>query len=332
MKFLLPLMNLIFLTLSIYFGVDLLYRNVGLTVSASSSLLDGKRSGYPAQTGNLPSPMTSSSGIKTDHETNGTDHRNQKNDNKTAEMDRPLTYYAVIKTRNLFHTLDRNEIDGAKPPEPLTLSESEIANLEKTDLDVTLWGTVKGWDTENYAVIEEGKSRNQGLYQQGDTIEGTDAVIKKVLRMSVILTRNGKDQILDMAEEAKAGGQSMSPPSSHGKVASTGNSSDKIEMTLQRSLIDEAMGDINGLMKQARIRPHFTEGKADGLLVYGVKQRSIFKEMGIRNGDILMGIDGNKIQSVEDAISLYDKLKNASEAKIEVKRRGKTKEFLYHVE
>jgi general secretion pathway protein C len=135
-----------------------------------------------------------------------------------------------------------------------------------------------------------------------------------------------------MAEEAKAGGHAMSPASSHGKAASTGESSDKIEMTLQRSLIDEAMGDINGLMKQARIRPHFTEGKADGLLVYGVKQRSIFKEMGIRNGDILMGIDGNKIQSVEDAISLYDKLKNASEAKIEVKRRGKTKEFLYHVE
>ena len=322
-------MNLIFLTLSIFLGVEMLYRNLGLTVSASSSLFNGKGDGYSAQIGDLPATIPSSSGMDRN---DGTGYKTRKTDDKKAEMSRPVSYYAVIQARNLFHTLDKDETNGAKPPELPPLSESDIANLEKTDLDVTLWGTVKGWDTENYAVIEEGKSGNQGLYQQGDTIEGTDAVIKRVLRMSVILTRNGKDQVLEMSEEAKAGGQSGRSAYPHGRAASTGGSSDKIEMTLQRSLIDEAMGDINALMKQARIRPHFTEGKPDGLLVYGVKQRSIFKEMGIRNGDILMGIDGNKIQSVEDAISLYDKLKNASDAKIEVKRRGKTKEFLYHVE
>lgn len=250
---------------------------------------------------------------------------------KGGDASFPLTHYDLIKQRNLFNCAvdsgEEIENDARK------ITEAEIANLEKTDLDITLWGTVKGWDTENYAVIEDGKTRDQGLYKQGDTIEGTDAVIKKVLRMSVVLTRNGKDQILMMADEMKAVQGQASSLSAHSDQSTIDKSSkDAVEIRLERSEIDEAMGDINGLMKQARIRPHFTGGKADGLLIYGVKQSSIFKTMGIRNGDILVGVDGREIHSVEDAISLYDKLKNASEAKIEIKRRGKTKELIYHVE
>ena len=54
-------------------------------------------------------------------------------------------------------------------------------------------------------------------------------------------------------------------------------------------------------------RPHFTAGKSDGLLLYGIQPDSLFRKMGIKNGDIIMGVDGNEIESVDDALALYEK-------------------------
>jgi len=58
-------------------------------------------------------------------------------------------------------------------------------------------------------------------------------------------------------------------------------------------------------MKQVRIRPHFKNGQSDGLTLSGIRSDSIFGEMGFRNGDIIVGVDGKDIESVDDALSLY---------------------------
>ncbi|HKK90012.1 MAG TPA: PDZ domain-containing protein, partial [Desulfobacteraceae bacterium] len=103
-------------------------------------------------------------------------------------------------------------------------------------------------------------------------------------------------------------------------------------ITLDRSLVDRSMGNINTLMKQVRIRPHFSGGKPDGMLLYGIKHDSLFKKMGLRNGDIIMGVDGKKIRSVDDALALYQNLKNASGVDMQIKRRGRLKEINYNVQ
>ena len=46
----------------------------------------------------------------------------------------------------------------------------------------------------------------------------------------------------------------------------------------------------------------------------------------------IMGVDGNEIESVDDALSLYENLKTASNVKLQIKRRGRIKEIEYHVE
>ncbi len=312
MKYLLIILNLCCLTITMFLVVDTLYGNFETTVY-SPSLPGVEKTKLHKNTGK-PTDLHKNTGKPTDGEGSYL----------------PLSHYTIIRQRNLFNTV----VDGTGNENKVeeTLSDTEIKSLEKTDLNLTLWGTVKGWDTENYAVIESGKDHKQGLYKQSDTIEGTGAVIKKVLRLSVILDNNGKDQILEMSKEPVSGKSLASTsPSSRGS-ADKSSSADTINMTIKRSMIDESMKDINTLMKQVRVRPHFTGGEADGILLYGIKQKSIFREMGIRNGDIIMGVDGKDIRSVEDAITLYDTLRNASEAKIEIKRRGKKKELLYHVE
>ncbi len=317
MKFLLSILNIGCLTATMFFMADTFYKNVDAAISSSlqgiSQLLISNNSNM--SDGNMA-------------DGNITDMASPS----MLLQPPPLTHYAVIKKRNLFKTI--TEAGEKKEEKKDLLSKTEIESLEKTDLNLKLWGTVKGWDAEDYAVIESGKNKKQGLYKQGDEIEGTGtgAVIKRVLRLSVVLHHNGKDQILEMSDEPVNGSRHTSYSTSSRKSEAASSAAGSMEMTIQRSMINESMNDINNLMKQVRIRPHFTAGQADGILLYGIKQNSMFKKMGIQNGDIIMGVDGTDIRSVEDAITLYDTLKNASEVKMQIKRRGKTKELLYHVE
>ena len=40
--------------------------------------------------------------------------------------------------------------------------------------------------------------------------------------------------------------------------------------------------NINQLMSQVKVRPHFKDGKPNGLLLSHVQQNSIFKDMGLQ--------------------------------------------------
>jgi general secretion pathway protein C len=53
--------------------------------------------------------------------------------------------------------------------------------------------------------------------------------------------------------------------------------------------------------------------------------------MGLRNGDIISGVDGTEISSVDDALRLVDSLKSASTLSLQLKRRGREKNIEYRI-
>ena len=91
-------------------------------------------------------------------------------------------------------------------------------------------------------------------------------------------------------------------------------------------MIDESLQDVNKLMTQIAIRPH-----EDGLSLSNIKPNSVFRRMGLRNGDILVGINGQEIRSVEDAMGLYQGLKDSSELQVQLKRRGRDRSITYNI-
>lgn len=199
-----------------------------------------------------------------------------------------------------------------------------LDDLEKTDLQLTLWGTIAGGGDMAWAIIEDKSTRSQGLYKVGDKVQ--NATLTHVFRNKVVLSVNGKDQILETmdGEGGADGGPGMAGPMG---PAGTGSGS----ITVERNLINESIKDLNTLMKDVRIRPHFSNGQSDGLIISGIRGDSVFKKLGLRNGDIILGVDGSKIQSVDDAMKLYAGLKNMQNMKIEIKRRGQVQTLDYNV-
>lgn len=232
----------------------------------------------------------------------------------------PREHLSVISKRNLFKVA----LEKASSPVP-EKKISAVETLEETRLDLQLLGTIILEAGESFAVIQEGRKKKQERYRSGDNIQG--AQIKDILREKVVLHYKNKDEVLIMAAAKGADDPSpkASPPVRRSK-SSTG------KVTLSRTDVDDALGNISKLMGDARLRPHFSKGKPDGLLIYGIKRDSLFQAMGLKNGDILTGVDGSEIKSVDDALAFYENLKDETDVAVQIKRRGRSKEIQYHVE
>jgi general secretion pathway protein C len=91
------------------------------------------------------------------------------------------------------------------------------------------------------------------------------------------------------------------------------------------------LNNINQLMQQAKVRPYFKDGKPSGLLLTHIRQNSIFTELGLQSGDVVKGVNGKEIKSVDDALEFYKNLRNSSSVQLEIERRGQTKSLSYDI-
>lgn len=231
-------------------------------------------------------------------------------ENETKHL---LSYYNTIISRNLFNT----KTGAEKKPEAV-----DIDKLKPTDLKLVLLGTVTGDKNKAYAVIAEAGRKNQNLYRIGDTVK--NALVKMILREKVVLNVNGKDEILEI-DQAHGKNKTARPPGR--SFAST-----RQQINLKRSKIEAATGNLNNLMRQVKIRPHFKNGKPDGLTLSGIRHRSFFSNMGLKSGDIITEVDGKTIVSLDDALKLYKGMKSSSNIQLKLKRRGHDKTIDYYIE
>jgi general secretion pathway protein C len=242
-----------------------------------------------------------------------------KNSSEVVEHDpaqdddiHPFAYYQDIISRDLFRTRPA-EMDRSQ-------GRDDTDYLETARLDAQLWGTVSGNDSSRFAVIETKDSTNrrkQNLFREGDTIE--HAVIKKILRDKVVISLDGQRQLL-LLEDYKS--QTRRRPSARRTVSRKAT----YRRIIPRSVIDRAVSDVGRLMTQARIMP-----RKDGLAISAIKPGSLFRRLGLRNGDVIEGVNGRTIQSVDDALSIYSRLRDDSSVTVDIKRGGQKRTMQYAI-
>ncbi len=230
----------------------------------------------------------------------------------------PSRDYQAIIDRNIFGSMG----SGAEEVKAEERKEIETI-LEPTSLKIALLGTVIGDQQSTLAVIKDkGKTREE-LYREGDTVQG--AVIKKILRGKVILRVGGRNEVLTIEERA-ASGTGREDRGSRPIRKGTGKGT---TVTVSRSELQKSLKNIHQLLSEARIRPYFRDGKADGLAISNIKAGSFFARLGLKNGDIVQGIGGRDIRSPDDVLEVYEKLRSGSHVELQIKRSGEQKTIDY---
>lgn len=253
------------------------------------------------------------------------------------ESRRPATHYASISTRDVFNSAKPEPEKPKEPPKP-------------TELKLKLWGVVVHPDNDgSYCVIEDLNTRKQELFRVNTVVAGV-ARVKKVEWDRVILDRDGRDEILDLAQAtsgpAGPGGTAVAAvrsaggmPGSAGTAPDSGSGSKdphieqlgELSYAVDKSEVDSALDNMNQLFTQIRAVPHFEGGSATGFRLFAIRQGSLFDKIGLKNGDILRSINGNAINDPSRALAMLGELRNQRELNVEVMRNKENKTLNYQI-
>ena len=264
----------------------------------------------------------------------------------------PESHYMSILERNLFDPSARkkkNELEspgqhtGIQPiPSDIKVISGRIALRgtvipvlsDRTDRENPQEATDLRFQQEARAIIEDLSTRTQSLYSINQKIG--DRKIVAIKKSEVILARpDGSLErlIIDSDRKSKAGaapvGRRTTPPS-----PSASPMVEKISASSYALSRDEVMNVVQNMsqfMTQLRARPHFQNGKPSGFLLTNIKAGSLVGQLGIKNGDILKGINGQAITRPDELIQAYQQLQNEDMIQLEIERKGGRQTFTYTI-
>lgn len=244
----------------------------------------------------------------------------------TLRRPRTMEDYAPIFTRNLFNR--RGLIPGEENVGgPMDLGGAPV----RTTLPFNLIGTLILKDElRSIATIEDKSASTVYPVRVDEEIPSKAKIIKiEPQRVIFVNTQSGRREFLELPEEPVTSNARINvgtPPSVGIEQVASG------QFNISRREVDKALSDFNNILTQARAVPNVEGGVPAGYKLFQIVPGSIYDKLGLKNGDVINGVDGQPINDPAKAFELLGKLKEgASHLELQVKRDGATKNFTYDI-
>lgn len=231
-------------------------------------------------------------------------------------------HYSNVITRNIFNpdgqipATMQSKTQSGKP------EEKEAAPVP-SQLPLSLIGTLVHSNPAKSLAAIDVKGKNQVLsYLAGKEIQGL-ATIVSVERSKVII-RNLSNQRLEYIEMKNE----------TGKISFAGNSSSatvdienkgQTQFELKKADVMKMTSNLQSILMQASGQPVIdpTTGMMNGYRINNIQPNSLFSKLGLQKMDVIKGVNGNPIDSMQKAMELYKALMNESKITVSVDRGGR---------
>ena len=104
------------------------------------------------------------------------------------------------------------------------------------------------------------------------------------------------------------------------------------KVRLRKREVLTASSNLGVLMTKLNLSPYSKDGKLVGYRVNWVAPKSLFDRVGLRRGDIIVRINGEKVTDVSKLLAMYSNINNVSVVTIDIIRRGKRETLLVELE
>ncbi|MBK7195319.1 MAG: hypothetical protein IPH80_22785 [Myxococcales bacterium] len=98
---------------------------------------------------------------------------------------------------------------------------------------------------------------------------------------------------------------------------------DDTHAVITRATVDQLLADPMATAKGVRVVPSIQDGEPDGFKLYAMRRSSPFAALGFANGDTVHRINGEALTSMDRALEIYAKLRDATRLEVELTRRGR---------
>jgi general secretion pathway protein C len=243
--------------------------------------------------------------------------------------------YNVILKRNIFGLRYTSlEPSGINPN-----------NVPQTTLNLELLGTVLGSGEKPMAVIKNldtGKVRGYTEGELIDIVTSEGVKLAKIESCIAIVERGEGPETIKCKKDI---GSALAPQSASNRtlrgkgipiqnrntnaLQSEGDSVRQVSegvYEIDQKMLNDALSDPNQLLTQARAIP-----QEDGLRFFAVRPNSIFFKIGLRNGDVIHSINDVDLDNIENALTLFQELRQQSHFSINLTRGGEDLTYQYTV-
>ena len=234
----------------------------------------------------------------------------------------------------------RSLFDSSKVDAVIKASTAVVGDEDgvPSDLKVVLLATLVAEPAEfSSALIAEQKGEDGALgYGIGDNLLGEGEIVRIEPRRVYVKRMNGSVEYISMEDgqayekDKRKGGRKSAKGKGDEDEGITKDGPNKF--IVDQELIDKVMENPEQLYSQIRATPHKGDGGAnDGYRLSGIRRRSLFYKLGIKNGDIVHSVNGTTLDSMSSAMGAYNSLQNDKNFTFEVTRRNKRQTFEYEV-
>ena len=239
----------------------------------------------------------------------------------------------------------------------------------ESDIAINLVGTMVSDDPNWSIAILHNPSLGQTQFAQLGTNLLAEADVTRIERGRIFFMRNGREECLRPGDQqtraARAPAQqntaparparptAVSRPNRPERVSnrdSNNNSSAAASQSIEerirsgvtraddgsyevpRDLIQDVANDSSLMESQApRVLPNYVNGQPAGFRLQGIRSGSIFSAIGIRNGDVIVSVNGTDIDSPQRAMELYQAMLQQEQVEMGILRRGQPHTLNYTI-
>jgi len=233
----------------------------------------------------------------------------------TSFPNTPFEDYSAIVEQDIFGSSSRTNksLMGDNGVSPALSAEEELG--------IVLLGTVAGSPEISRAIIKDIKTNKLSLYKTGDTV--ATAHIESIEKDVVVLLHQGQIKILELGTR-----ESKQQDADNTQAALSNSAAQAVETNPSANFHTSAgakLRNIEIMLTNAVIEPYTIDGQVEGLRITGLENIKGAEDLGLKNGDIIRTVNGQRLTSKQRAYQIFKKARSQTAANIELLRGNETK-------
>jgi general secretion pathway protein C len=254
---------------------------------------------------------------------------------QSAAAKDPSKKTAAVRKKNIMNyadILEKNPFGKPSKLIPIAAPRKQEKAFE-TPSDLVLIGTVTGPDSLSYAIFED-KSQSpvkQEVFALRENVFNY-GILKQINSISVKIEQDSTEYTLSIPFDYK------SPVADIGKtpISSSAQTSfakqiGERDYILDSRKVQNSIENPEKILTDARLLPNFENGKQKGFKISEVVPDGLYHNLGLKNGDILLRINGLSISNPEVAIQAMSALRGMNRVNLDIIRKNENLSMNYQL-
>jgi general secretion pathway protein C len=186
----------------------------------------------------------------------------------------------------------------------------------KTSLPLNLLGVIVIHDEKKSVASIEDKGVNQVIaVREGEPIS-RDALVEKITEDRVVFLNQAtsRREFIELPQDQILATRKAAPTKPAGGI----QKASETHYVIDRKEVDKAMENLNTILTDARCVPEFEGGRPAGYRCFQITPGSIYEKLGLKENDVICGLDGENINDPSKAFAKLGALRDPSTRSIQI--------------